>query len=186
MAKADIILIEGEQGSGKSNTAVAKVVDAYKKDPTTKIFTNFHLYGIKHVYADLATIIEYLNTDLIKDGWVVIDESYIGADARAGMSLLTRILTWFGMQIRKRNLHLIVIAQHGRMIDWRFKFFATEHIICSYNEDTHYVTCEITKRGDRRKNVVSYYAPQYWKYFDSFELPPIPENVIGRVLEGVK
>jgi len=183
MNRAEICLCEGEQGSGKTCTAVGKVVDAYHKDSTTKIFANFHLYGIKYVYADLGTIVEYLNSSLITEGYIVIDESYIGGDARRGMSLLTQVLTWFGSQIRKRGLHLILIAQHGRLIDYRFRLFMTEHILCSYNEKTHMITLDVVERGSRKKKrEYSYYGPQYWKYYNTNELPQIPESLLAKAL----
>lgn len=186
MNRAEICIIEGEQGSGKTITAVAKVVDAYKGDENTKIFANFHLYGIKYVYADLATIVEYLNSNLVTDGYIVIDESYIGGDARMGMTLMTKVLTWFGSQIRKRGLHLILIAQHSRMIDYRFRLFMTEHILCSYNEKTSMVTLTVVKRGEKRKKIYSYYSPQYRKYYDTNELPQIPEGLLAKALMGAR
>lgn len=186
MNRAEIYIIEGDQGKGKTNTAVAKVVDAYHNDPTTKIFTNFHLFGIRYVYANLATIVEYLNSNLITDGYIVIDESYIGGDARMGMTLMTKVLTWFGSQIRKRGLHLILIAQHGRMIDYRFRLFMTEHILCDYNEKTHMITLTVIERGRKKTRKFSYYGPQYWKYFDTNELPQIPENILARTLARVR
>ena len=182
MSRAEICIIEGEQGAGKTNTAVAKVKDASDKDPNIKIFANFHLYGIKYVYANLGTIVEHLNSGLITEGYIIIDESYIGGDARMGMTLMTRILTWFGSQIRKRQLHLILIAQHGRMIDYRFRLFMTEHILCSYNEKTYVITLTIVKRGEKKKRVHTYYAPQYWKYYNTNELPQIPEAIIAKTL----
>ena len=186
MSRAEICIIEGEQGAGKTNTAVAKVVDAYHQDSSVKIFANFHLYGIRYVYADLSTILEYLNSNLIKEGYIVIDESYIGGDARMGMTLMTKILTWFGSQIRKRGLHLILIAQHGRMIDYRFRLFMTEHILCSYNEKTQMITLTIVERGKKKKRILSYKGTQYWKYYDTNELPQIPETLLAKALMTAK
>lgn len=183
MTRAEICIIEGEQGSGKTNTAVGKLKDAINRDPSTKIFANFHLYGIKYVYADLATIVSYLNSDFITDGYIVIDESYIGADARRGMTLMGQVMTWFGSQIRKRGLHLILIAQHGRMIDYRFRLFMTEHIMCSYNEKTYMITLTIIERGGKKpKRTFSYYAPQYWGNYNTNELPQVPESLLAKTL----
>tara|TARA_Y100000310_G_scaffold164294_1_gene164122 strand:+ start:4836 stop:5411 length:576 start_codon:yes stop_codon:yes gene_type:complete len=182
MTRAEVEIIEGEQGSGKTNTAVGELKDAADADPDIKIFTNFHLYGIKYVYADLARIVEYLNSKVITDGYIVIDESYIGGDARMGMTLMTKVLTWFGSQIRKRGLHLILIAQHSRMIDYRFRLFMTKHTICSYNEKTRMITLSVVERGKKKKRTFSYYAPQYWKYYDTNEIPQVPENLLAKVL----
>lgn len=191
MNKAELCLLEGDQGAGKTSTAVAKIVDAIENSPSTKVFANFHLFGIRYVFADVAAIVEYLNTKLIsatgdEEVFVVIDESYIGGDARMGMTLMTKVLTWFGSQVRKRRLHLILIAQHGRMIDWRFRFFMTEHIICSYNEKTNYITLNITRKGEKKKRTISYYEPQYRKYYDTNELPQIPQKILDKVLIGTR
>ncbi|MHA2070100.1 MAG: hypothetical protein ACXABY_37515 [Candidatus Thorarchaeota archaeon] len=106
-----ITLIEGEPRSGKTNTAVAKVVDAYKKDPSTRIFANFQLYGVKAVFADLAFVVEYLNSELLRNAYILLDEAYVGMDARQGAAALTQVMTYLGMQAGKRKLRLIIIIQ---------------------------------------------------------------------------
>lgn len=181
-----ITLIEGEPRSGKTNTAVARVIDAYKKDSNTRILANFILYGIKYVYADLATIVEYLNSDLIRDGYVIIDEAYIGLEAREGMAALNKILGYLSLQAGKRRVRLIVIVQHGRMIEWRIRWLASEHIICTYNDKTYMITLQIKKKGDKSVRRISYYAPQYWKYFDTEEVMAIPDSKLAKALTGTR
>lgn len=177
-----ITLIEGEPRSGKTNTAVARVIDAYEKDPSTKIFANFRLYGVKYVLAPIATILEFINSKVLRDGYIIIDEAYIGLEAREGMSILTKLMTYLGMQAGKRRLYLIVIVQHGRMIDWRYRWLMNEHILCTYNEKTRIITLDITKKGARKKRTINYYAPQYWKYFDTEEIMEIPDASIAKAL----
>jgi len=181
-----ITLIEGEPRAGKTNTAVARVVDAYRKDPNTRIFANFHLHGIKYIYADLATIIAYLNSELLRNGYIIIDEAYIGMEAREGMAMLTKVMTYLGMQAGKRRLHLIIVVQHGRMIDWRSRWLVSEHILCSYNDKTEVVTLKIKDRRSRRDRTVTYWARQYWKYFDTEELALIPESKLAKALMGAR
>lgn len=136
---------------------------------SVRIFANYHLYGVRYMYCDLATILEYINSDLLLDGWVLIDEAYIGADSRNSMNLLNQIIsTHLGMQIRKRRLHLMVSYPMDSMAEKRFRLARTERITCSYNEKTFEVTAEI-KKDKEKKKVVTFYAPTYWGYFDTEE-----------------
>ena len=181
-----ITLIEGPPRAGKTNTAVARVVDAYKKDPSIRIFANFHLYGIKYVFADLATIVEYLNSPLFRAAYIIIDAAYIGMEARKGMELLTQVMTYLGMQAGKRRLRLIIIVQHGRMIDWRARWLVTEHIFCTYDEATQMITLKIKDKRKKRDRSVTYWAPQYWRYYDTEEVVLIPESKLAKALMGAR
>ncbi len=234
---APISLVEADQGQGKSNTIVARVVDATyakmtsiklfkdgkefyevkaspvlnergkpiiglatvyfpNKEPyeievpdeacviaeSVKVFANFKLYGIRYVYCDLATILENLNTDLLLDAWVLIDEAYIGGDARNSMNLLNQILTKFGMQIRKRHIHLMVCYPMGKMADLRYRLANTEHIMPNFNPKTNEITLTVKKKGQKMRTLPPYYAPLYWRYFDTDERFRIPEKQIGKAL----
>ncbi len=185
LSYAPITLIEGEQGNGKSNTAVARVVDAYKKDPTIRIFCNFNLYGIPYVHATLAQIIEWLDAGIIRDGFLLIDEHYIGGNARESMNAFGKVLAKFSMTIRKRHLHVILIYPHERMADWIYRWAVTERILCSYDERNHMITLIVKKRKSRPKTI-RYYAPQYWGYYDTDELPRLPAKQIGRAIEAAR
>ncbi len=234
---ARIAWIEGEYGSGKSNTATARAIDATyanvtrvqlfkdgepfyevkaspalnakgkpmvgyvtvhfpNKEPYVvevpenacviadgvRVFANFHLYGIRYMKCDLADILEYLNTELIVDGYVLVDEAYIGGDARNSATLLSKIITWFTAQIRKRRVHLIFCyPSGGKWAELRVRTSNTEHIICQYDEKTQMITLTTKKRRVKSK-VISYYAPLYWRYYDTEERHDIPEGMIGRAL----
>ena len=247
--KWGVILIEGEMGSGKSNTVAGYIVDDYYKQmygitlpngksyrcrqymyvdkkgktvvdrervelttvnpktgeiegtgrivgipkgstllSTLKVFAvNMHLYsGIRYVYCkSVAELMLYCNSDLVSDGIIVADESYIAAEARRGMNPLTVLFTWFGNQIRKRHLKMYLIVQNRRFIDWRFRWLFVKRIQCRYNDQTHIITLEITNlREDGvsmvNKKTVHYWGPQYWRFFDTDELPHIPDIMISK------
>ncbi len=234
---AHITWIEGEYGSGKSNTATARAIDATyanvtkvqlfkdgvpfyevkaspalneKGKPMTgfvtvhfpnkepyvvevpddacviadgvRVFANFHLYGIRYMKCDLADILEYLNTGLIKDGYVLVDEAYIGGDARNSATLLSKIITWFTAQIRKRRVNLIFCyPSGGKWAELRIRTSNTEHIICQYNEKTQMITLTIKKRREKSKTI-SYCASLYWRHYKTEEMQDIPEGMIGRAL----
>lgn len=186
LSYAPIHLVEGEQGMGKSTTIVARAVDAHKKDPTIKIYANFHLYGIKYVYLPLPLMLEYLNSGLIQDGYLLIDEAYISGDAREGMTAVVRMITKMANQMRKRHLHLYMTIPNAKMIDWRYRWAVTEKIMCiSYNEKTHEITLLIkNKRKSRKPRKITYDGSQYWKYYYTDELLEIPQGQIAKAIQG--
>lgn len=182
---APIHIVEGEQGCGKSNTIVARAVDAYKKDPTIRIYANFHLYGVRAMYLPLPVMIEYLNTGLIREGYLLIDEGYIAGNAREGMTALVRLVMKLSNQIRKRHLHLYVATPNARQLDWQLRWAKTESIICSYNPKNKMITLVIKNKHKYRKpRIVSYYAPLYWKYFNTDEQFELPDSQIAKAIAG--
>lgn len=167
-------------GSGKTNTLVGFIVDRYRKDPNIKIFTNFHLYGVKYVYCTLADIIEWINSGVIQDGILGIDEAYIAGEARRGSSLMNVLFTQFAQQMRKRNIELFILVQHGRFIDWRFRWIATREITCRYDERTQRIHLIIKDIRKNKEKTVSYDARQYWPHFNTNEIPQMPQKIIQK------
>ena len=206
--EARVTIIEGDQGSGKSNTGTARIVDAYRKDcvrgfcrekkidcivktynhkkraakvrykgelkllqipleyklhSDLRIYANFHLYGIRYVYCDsFGQILEWLKDGTIIGGILVIDEYYIGGNARESMGKLGKELLKQSFQYRKMQLEVIIITPMARLIDWTARIIPTEHIWCSYNEKTRRITLTIKKKGVKGTKEVTYDATQYW------------------------
>lgn len=179
---APVTLIEGVPGCGKTTVATALMVDAKAADPKLRLFCNYHLYGVPYIHWQVTDMLAYLNTGVVADGIMTVDESYIGMDCRAGSNPLTKMLTWFGMQTRKRGIQLNVISQHGRFIDWRIRFIMARRIVCSYDERTHMESLLIHNVRRQTEKRVTFYAPRYWKYFNTNELPEVPTEAIKRAL----
>jgi hypothetical protein len=237
---ADIRLITGDQGSGKSCTEVAFAVGDYydkltgivsptgevikaqcidKKDKLIlrqagltpnkfnyvrvfsdngrdsklihfpknfmavsqiKIFANFHLYGIVFSYITLADLIQYVNTELFNDAWILSDESVM-TDARNSMETAGKLVAALGATIRKRDAHLCIGAQYNEMVERRFRLFKTTTVECTYDEDSKYITLEITKRGEQ-PFTTDYWSPNYWRFYNTKELIPVPQQKIDKVL----
>lgn len=171
-----------EEFISRIGSAVVQVTRDYTPLSTAKIFANFHLFGIQYVYCTVTTMLVLLNTGVIQDGILVIDEAYIEGEARRSMNPLTLIMTWFGQQMRKRNIELYLIVQHGRFIDWRFRYIMKRKIICSYNERTNIIRLLIQDLKKGTEKIVSYWAPQYWCYYDTNELPNIPSKMIEKAM----
>lgn len=183
MPAVNVTLIEGRMGSGKTNTATAFVVDAYHRDPSVRILANFHLFGIRYAYCGAREMLQMLDSGLVKEAIMIIDEAYIEGEARRGMNPLNVLLTWIAQQMRKRKIELYLIVQNGRFIDWRFRFIMSRRILCHYNEKSHMIQLTIKDIRKGTEKNVSYWAPQYWKYFNTDEFPRIPEKMIERALE---
>jgi len=147
----------------------------------TKIFANYHLFGIRYMFCEPKMMLEYLNENtMMTHAKMVIDESYLQGEARRGMNSLSLIYTWFAQQMRKRDIELYLLVQHGRFIDWRFRFIAKRKILSRYNEKTHMIRLLVQNMAKGTEKPFSFYAPQYWKYYDTNELPTVPQEMIAR------
>ncbi len=152
---------------------------------SVNIYANYHLYGIRAKYVTLAQIIELLAAQIIVDCYLLVDEHYIGGDARGGMTAVVKTFSEQGYQMRKRHVKLMMAAPIGRLLDWRFKSIVTEHIICEYNKEKQEHTFTTKKKGERKYHTTPpIYAPQYWKYFDTDEQVPLPESQVNKAIMG--
>ena len=248
MNEADVRIITGEQGAGKSTTAVALVVDDYHDNITgiihpngirlrastlkeddlsyvedkiyikdtsipynshkhikiyspnneskiiekpqgfiiessVKVFANFKFYGIRHMIVDLVTIIENMNTELFRNAWIVLDESFM-TDKRDTMTRVGKMMAWFGAQARRRNLHLVIVAQYLNMVQSRFNLFAKTRVICSFDEYTRMIDIDVNESSEVMQST-SFYAPEYWKYFKHDDLVKVPQYRIDKTLEAM-
>ncbi len=159
---------------------IVKVPDEWKKYSKAKIISNYHLYGIEYIYADIMKTLDFINTPIMKDAKWIVDEGWLAAEARKGMSPLTILITEYAQLMRKLNVELYVLVQHGRFIDWRIRYITKRKILTSYNDRTQTVRLLIQNLQKGTEKIVSYWSPIYWKYFDTNELPPIPEASITR------
>ena len=214
--EAHVTICEGDQRSGKTNTATARVVDAYYKDcvrvfcdevlhinclvknfdrrnriakiryngglrllriPTDyklhspmRIFCNYHLYGVPFTFApSFSHILDWLKRGFIINCWLVVDEAYVGMNARASMQALGKALANQYWQLGKMQLDVIIVTPMARLIDWELRTIPTEHIHCTYNPKNHKITLSIRKKGIQGEQKVDYDARQYWKNFRTNE-----------------
>lgn len=231
LSHAPIALIEGEQGSGKSTVAVARIVDHYHKRAIEiylatkgvvaevlsynvdtriarirrngqklqiripddykiysdlKIFTNFHLYGIRYKYCTYPEMLALLQDGTLKDGRLTIDEGYITSNAQETLSPFTKAVSKFSMTARKRHLHLDFLYPHARMATWITRWAWAEHIMCTYDEHNEYITLDIQRKGMPRTKTIRMYAPPYRRYFDTDELFKLTQDQIGRAVANAQ
>lgn len=214
--EAHVTIVEGDNRSGKTNTATARVRDAYDNDcvrvycdevlharcevvnynrksrtakvryngvvkrlripksyklhSSMKIFCNYKLYGIPHYYLpSFNHMLHWLEQGIIVNGWLVVDEAYVGMNARASMSKLGRALEARYFQFAKMQLDVIIVTPMARLVDWTLRTIPTEHIHCEYNAKTRIITLTIRKKGIKGERKVDYDATQYWKNFRTNE-----------------
>ena len=151
----------------------------YFVDSPVKIFANFTLFGISFVKISLDDVIRYKDTPLFNDAWVLSDESAM-TDARNSMTKAGILMAQFGATVGKRNAHFCVAAQYLEQIERRFRLFATTTISCTYDEDTQYVTVDVTRRGE--KFTTDFYQPLYRPFYKTQELIASPQHQIDRAL----
>jgi len=140
-----------------------RIPSSYNLKSPMRIFTNFHLYGIPYVYCpSFAHILKWMMQDIIKDGWLLIDEYYIGGNARDCMTAFGKALEKQGFQYRKMQLEVIIITPMASTIDRYMRIIPTKRISCAYNKKTREITLEIREKGIHGKKTVTYDATQYW------------------------
>ncbi len=152
----------------------------YKLISDLKIFTNFHLFGIRYKYCTAPEIVAYLQDGTIADGRLTIDESYIVSNAQETLSPLTKAISKFSMTARKRHLWVDFLYPHSRMATWITRWAWAEHILCSYDERTQFITLDINKKGYQRAKTIRLYAPPYRRFFDTDELFKLTQEQAGR------
>lgn len=233
LSYASVTIIDGEQGSGKSMSAVQTVVDESHKymtsikladgtivkaepvlskrgypvigyariwqpnprimkipngsiihtDGAVRIIYNGHLWGIQYAHMELKDIIEHLNDGTIRDCFLIIDEAYIGADRREGLSPVVKAISKLTKQLRKRHIRLIMCTPDSTELDMRFQKIEVEHIVCSYDDDTKLVTKFIRNpKKYKRTREVSYDSRLYRKYYDTDEIFELSEIQIERAM----
>lgn len=147
------------------------------------IFANFHLYGLYYSYISLADIVQYMNEPLFNGAWILSDESVM-TDTRNSMERAGKLIANFGATIGKRNAHMCLMTQYNEMIERRYRLFHTMRVLCSYESKTKIITCEIKKRGEPAFSY-DYWAVNYFRFFDTNELVPVPQDKIDRTLAGM-
>ena len=165
----------------KTQSKIIKIPPQSIIDSPVKVFANFHLFGFYYVHLDGLKLLQYINSDLITNGWVLMDESTM-TDARDSMTKEGKITAKFGAQVGKRGLHLCTIAQYYEQIERRYRLFKTTTIECiEYDKETHYISCNVKVKDEPQKET-EFFAPPYWKFFDTNEIIDVPQHHVDSAL----
>jgi len=148
-------------------TKFIRIPKSYKLHSPMRIFANFHFYGIPYVYIpSFGHLLAWLKAGIIVNGWLVLDEYYIGGNARDSMTAFGKELEKQGFQMRKMQLDVILITPIASLIDKYARLTPTKHILCSYDKKRREVTLTIREKGKRGSRVLPPFdATQYWPFY---------------------
>lgn len=154
----------------KGKTRHIRIPTSYKLHSPMRIFANYHLFGIPYVYCPtFYHILDWLKQDIINDGWLLIDETYIGIGAHDSMTKFGKEWRKQGFQYRKMMLEVVIITPIASLIEKYLRLTPTRHIMCSYNKYNGEVTLEITEKGVPGKKYVTYDSKPYRKNYKTNE-----------------
>ena len=176
--KLDLVRLPNE------DNRIIKIPDNFVTHSSTKLLTNFHMFGVKFAYKSVFEVLKMIERDSHNgteeagnSKWGV-DEGWLAAEARKGMNPLTIAITEYSQLIRKLNIEMFVLTQHGRFLDWRIRYITKRKILTSYDKKTHMVRALIQNLNKGTEKTISYFGPTYWKYYDTNELPPMPVGLL--------
>jgi len=162
---------------------IIEIPPKFMVDSQVKIFANYTLYGVYYVPLDMYTLIDNINGDLIKDAYVLMDESAM-TDARDSMTTEGKMTAKFGAQVGKRHLHFCNISQNWAIVESRYRAFKTTSIWCTYDKEAHIIECDIQQKGEDSYSE-ELYAPPYWRFFDSSEIVKVPQHRVDAALARI-
>ncbi len=145
-----------------------RIPQKYKLHSPLRIFSNYHLYGIPYVWIqDFGHLLQWMKMGLITNGWLLIDEAYVGANARDSMTSFGKEMEKQSFQMRKMQLEVVIITPHARLIDKWLRVVPTKHIMCAYDKKKHEITLTIREKGKKGNRTLppfdaSQYFPHFW------------------------
>lgn len=196
-----VSLFFGLPGSGKTTVLAKLAYDAVKKGKYDYIFTNVHLNIPGVTYIDNECIGRYELHDCL----LLIDEATLFADARAYKSFDKGKLSYF-LEHRHRHADIILFTQQWDGVDRKirvitdrvyyvYKTVLTGKWISKYYRIPYGIVIPDPKKGgDRLGEIIQGYSkppalvrlfarriyrPRYYKYYDSWELDPLPDLPVG-------
>jgi len=162
-----IIIIDGNRGQGKTLTAVKEAYLFGLQGYT--IYSNLELtFPDKRINVKpykMSDMIDYANTkNELKNAVVLMDEMHIVMDSRTSMTKRNIVISYFLLQTRKRNVHIIGTTQFLHQIDKRIRSTADMFISCRFKkpQDTIYNRLFYN-------NVVSYRKFRASAYYDFYD-----------------
>jgi len=174
-----IIGIEGGLGSGKT----AKLTGYLKRDSDAgfKVFANYGL-NFDSDFLDVLDLLE--NSPELKNICIGIDEITVFVDCRKSASKMNRLISYFILQSRKRNVNFYYTTQDFAMVDFRLINhthiqIVAEKLFQSDGEEIEdirkYTLYDYRNPKDVKKSTHLDDISQYYGLFDTDEIikPPI-------------
>jgi len=125
-----IISIEGKMGSGKTLTTTMLGFDAFKQN--RKVLANYKLNFPYEVFGP-EDFYRINDQDLeLNNCMVLADEGYLMMDSRNSMSIMNRLVNYWSVQTRKRNVDLVIATHEFTRLDKRIRSAVDLRIGCRY------------------------------------------------------
>lgn len=142
-----LVSIEGPMGAGKTGVATWLAHQDYLAG--RQIFCN---YFVNFDYIEFDQELFYkLNEENfeLNNCHIVADEGYLYMDARTSMSAGNRVVNYYAMQTRKRNVDLSITTHAFNRLDKRIREAVTIRIACRYEPERYLAAKKIPIAGDK-------------------------------------
>ena len=128
-----ITTLEAVQGGGKSLTACALVHTDFLQQGR-KVISNTWL-NFPHQKFDLRYFLEHIEDEELTNCCLWLDEMYQLLDSRTSQGKINKLLTYFIVQTRKRNVDLYVCTHHIDHVDKRLRRAVDVRGTCQYVDE---------------------------------------------------
>jgi hypothetical protein len=138
----------GARGSGKT---LSMVLEAYRyHEQGYTILSNLGL-SFPHQTYDGKTIESYASDkNPLKNAVILVDEAHVLLDSRSSQTKRNRIVSYFILQTRKRNVHLLYTTQSFHQVEKRLRDQSDYVIECSFDKLSERVMQRINDRATGR------------------------------------
>lgn len=109
----------GQVGSGKSLSLVYEAYKYYLRGHTVYSNIKLNFPFIPLTFGRLQQMIE--NKEQLQDAVLLIDECHVFIDSRNSMKKRNKIVSYFILQTRKRNVRLLYTTQHLAQVEKRLR-----------------------------------------------------------------
>ena len=165
-----ITAIVGAIGSGKT-LLMTWILNAQRKNQNNKdIISNYHLTFPHHSIS-----FDQIQEMELKNCVVGLDELTVWLDSRLSMSKQNRIISYFILQTRKRDVDLIATTQDFGMLDLRMRR-QTNFLIESEKLDLDYYKYTIIRFGDMKQTSFYFRPKETYNQYDTNQIIDIPKN----------
>lgn len=173
-----IIGIEGGIGTGKTVLMTRYLKQDEKKGHN--IYSNYKLKNMKFTLIDMSKILDMHDNEFnLTNCSLGIDEITVFADCRKSGSKLNRLISYFILQSRKRNVDIYFTTQNLNLIDFRLLDYMDFQIYCQKVFDKSgkqilgygkYTIFDLRDIRNVRASKFILNFKKYYKYYDTFEV----------------
>ncbi|MFB6089158.1 MAG: zonular occludens toxin domain-containing protein [Candidatus Aenigmatarchaeota archaeon] len=169
-----IIGYVGTRGKGKSLSLVREAYEHYKDDYI--IYSNIGLnraYFKDYNILDISMIKDWIKGDKqFSKAFFILDEAHLFLDSRSGMTKSNKIISYFVLQTRKRNVRIGFTTQFWHQIDKRLRDPTEIRVICNNKEINNklyqYNIIQDFNSGYEFQDI--FCSSDYFDYYDTDEI----------------